>query len=46
MWWTAARLVLVAASAASIYGAADAKQHQKTFSASGKNLVMVSVLLG
>ena len=34
--WHAARLLLVAASAASIY----AKQHQKTFSASGNNLVI------
>ena len=37
--WHAARLLLVAASAASIY----AKQHQKTFSASGNNLVIVGV---
>ena len=37
--WDAARLLVLVASAASIYHVVDAKQHQKTFSASGKNLV-------
>ena len=39
--WTASRLLLVAASTASLYGATSAKQHQKTFSADGKDLVIL-----